>query len=284
MKMATYCIRKFAKRNKFMKNSQTQIIATIGPISATQEVLSSMVKNKLDVARLNFSWGDLKFKKETISLIRKLSKDHNRIIPIIADLPGPRIQKSSGHTFDHNSISSITERDKEDIKFAVENNLEYIALSFVARAEDVLKCRELIKEFSGKQRIIAKIERKEALENIEEIIKSADAVMVARGDLGNEIPIEEIPFVQQKIIELAKKLGKPVIVATQMLSTMVENDTPTRAEVTDVETAVMEGADAVMLSEETAMGKHPIEVIEIMERLIVEAEKHMNPTALFNHL
>ncbi len=267
-----------------MENSKTQIIATIGPISSVEETLGLMIEKRLDVARLNFSWGDLTLKKGTIDLIRKLSKTHNRQIPIIADMPGPRIQKESGHTFDHDSMRAITETDKEYIKFAVEQDIEYIAVSFVSSAKDILECRELIKNLSGTQKIIAKIERKEALENLEEIINISDAVMVARGDLGEAIPIEELPFVQQKIIKLAKASNKPVIVATQMMFSMVENDTPTRAEVTDVEVAVLEGADAVMLSEETAMGKHPIETVAMMERLILEAEKHLEPTAIFNHL
>lgn len=267
-----------------MKNSQTQIIATIGPLSSVVEVLGSMIDKNMSLARLNFSWGDLILKKETIDLIRKLAVEKNRVIPIIADLPGPRVQEASGHTFDKQALSSVTEIDKTYIKFAVEHKIEYIAMSFVASEKDILECRKIIQEFSGKQKIIAKIERKEAMENLEEIINASDAVMIARGDLGNEVPIEEIPFIQEKIVKLAKASGKPVIVATQMLYSMTQNHIPTRAEVTDVEAAVMEGADAVMLSEETATGRYPVEAVEIMERIIIEAEKHLNPSAIWNHL
>jgi pyruvate kinase len=267
-----------------MKNLKAQIIATIGPVSSNEEILKLMIESGLDVVRLNFSWGDLDLKKRTIELIKKLAKDYDRRIPIIADLPGPRIQEVSGHTFDHKATSSITEEDKSFIKFAVEHDIEYIAVSFVASAKDILECREIIKNFSGNQKIIAKIERKEALDNLAEIVKSTDAVMVARGDLGNEIALEKIPFIQKKIIKIAKVAGKPVIVATQMLFSMVEYLLPTRAEVSDVETAILEGADAVMLSEETARGNYPAEAVAEMVRIVLEAEKHMSEARHFNHL
>ena len=152
--------------------------------------------------------------------------------------------------------------------------LKSTAEVFVGGPEDIEKCREVINNLGGNQKIIAKIERKVAMESLEQIIEKADAVMVARGDLGEEVPLEEIPFIQEKIVKMSKKLGKPVIVATQMLLSMVENPTPTRAEVTDVENAIMQGADAVMLSEETAKGKYPVEAVEMMEKIILETERH----------
>lgn len=267
-----------------MKNTKAQVVVTSGPVSSSEETLKSMIEQGLDVIRLNFSWGDLDLKKETIKLIKKLAKDYNRRIPIIVDLPGPRIQDVLGHTFDHQATSSITEKDKLFIQFAVEHDIEYMAVSFVASAKDILECKKIIKSFSGTQKIIAKIERKEALDNLEEIIKISDAVMVARGDLGNEIAIEDIPFIQQKIVKMAKEAGKPVIVATQMLFSMVENNTPTRAEVSDIETAILEGADAVMLSEETAKGKYPVEAVTEMAKIVLAAEKHMSEKRHFNHL
>ncbi len=253
----------------------TQIIATIGPASAEEDVLDSMIKEGLDVARLNFSFGEVQLKLTAVQLIRKLGNINNKKITIIADLPGPRIQQNVGHTFDRNALSSITDADKNFIKFAAENNLDYVAVSFVGSELDIIECKKIISEFSGTQKIIAKIERKEAMENLENIVNEADAVMVARGDLGNEFPIEEVPFLQERIVKVCKDLSKPVIIATQMLFSMTENPAPTRAEVTDVEIAVSEGADAVMLSEETAKGKYPVDAVKVMKKLINEAEKHL---------
>ena len=129
--------------------------------------------------------------------------------------------------------------------------------------------------YNGKQKIIAKIERQKALENFDEILEASDAIMFARGDLGNEVPIEKIPFIQSEIIKKANLAMKPVIVATQMLTSMVKSPTPTRAEVTDVANAILQGADCVMLSEETSIGKYPVETIQIMEKIVLEAEKHV---------
>ena len=154
--------------------------------------------------------------------------------------------------------------------------MDYIAVSFVGGPEDIEKCRKIIAEYSGTQKIIAKIERAIAIKNLEKIILSSDAVMVARGDLGNEVLIEQIPFVQDRIVQLCKKNKKPVIVATGTLLSMVENKTPTRAEVTDTAYAVLQGANAVMLSEETAVGKYPVEAVVIMKKIMLEAKKHLD--------
>lgn len=267
-----------------MKNSRAQIVATIGPPSAAPETLEAMIEQKMDVVRLNFSWADFSERKKQIELIRQLEKKCHRPIPIIVDLPGPRIQKKEGHTYDEHMASSITDHDKEFIKFAVEHSADYVAVSFVGGPEDIEKCRAIIDSFGGKQRIIAKIERAVAIQKLDQIIAKADAVMVARGDLGNEINLEQIPFVQEQIIQKSKKAGKPVIVATGMLFSMMESPTPTRAEVTDVFNAITEGSDAVMLSEETAKGKYPIEAVAMMEKIILEAEKHLPPNTSLNHL
>ena len=169
----------------------------------------------------------------------------------------------------------LTEKDIENLDFGIKQNVDYIALSFVGRASDVIKLRELIKERGGNQKIIAKIERRIAVENLEEIIKTTDAIMVARGDLGNEFPLEEIPFVQHHIIQECKKADKMVIVATQMLLSMVDSPTPTRAEVSDVAYAILDGADGVMLSEESAKGKYPVEAVTMMEKVAIAAETHL---------
>ena len=133
-------------------------------------------------------------------------------------------------------------------------------------------------------KIIAKIERHEAVKNLDEIIAETDLVMVARGDLGDEVPIERMPFIQHHIVKVCKKAGKPVIVATQMMLSMVDNPEPTRAEVTDVANAILQGADAIMLSEETAKGKYPFQAVSIMEKIAVEAEREMGHDAVFNSL
>ena len=258
-----------------MMTSKAQIIATIGPASASREILFAMAQHGMDIVRFNFSWSDIATRTEQVALIRSVADEVGRTIPIIADLPGPRVQIGDTHTYKHDAESCITEEDKKFIRFAVEHKLEWVALSFVSTAENIICAREIIHEYGGTQKIIAKIERKQALDTIDSIIAVADGVMAARGDLGNEIPLEEIPFVQRTIIEKCKQAGKPVITATEMLLSMTEKDTPTRAELTDVSQAILEGSDAVMLSEETARGKFPVESVTMMERLVLEAEKHM---------
>ena len=159
------------------------------------------------------------------------------------------------------SVDSMTEQDWNNLRFGIEHEVDYIALSFIGEAEDVLKVRRFLKENEAHKMIIAKIERREALDNLDEILDVADGVMVARGDMGIEIPIQKVPIVQKQIIEKCNRLGKPVIVATQMLESMVQSPRPTRAEVTDVANAIFDGADAIMLSEETAIGYYPVEAV-----------------------
>lgn len=259
----------------FQTNSKAQIVATIGPASDNRETLKAMIEHELDVVRFNFSWSHLDERVRQIKLIRELEKECGLKILILIDLPGPRIQESAEHTYNHSAVSAITDNDKEFIKFAAEQNVDYIAVSFVGGPEDINLCRKIIKECSGTQKIVAKIERAVGVEKINQIIEVTDAVMVARGDLGNEVPLEQIPFVQADIIKKCKEAGKPVITATQMLLSMVENPTPTRAEVTDVANAIIQGSDAVMLSEETTKGKYPVEAVKMMEKILVEAEKHI---------
>ncbi len=170
-------------------------------------------------------------------------------------------------------VSSVTERDEEFIKLGVEEGVDMFALSFVRKVDDVLLAKELIRKAGGKQPVIAKIETLQALENLESIVEEADGVMVARGDLGVEIPLERVPIEQKRIISLANRLAKPVITATQMLESMVSSPRPTRAEATDVANAILDGTDAVMLSEETAVGKYPVEAVRYMSRIAEEAEK-----------
>jgi pyruvate kinase len=168
----------------------------------------------------------------------------------------------------------LTEKDMADIEFGVTQDIDYVALSFVQTADDIINLRNILQERGSTAKIIAKIETLAAVENIESIIQATDAVMVARGDLAVETPAESVPVVQRRIISLGQKYGKPTIVATQMLLSMVDMPEPTRAEVSDVATAVFLGADCVMLSDETANGKYPIEAVKTMKRVATYAEQH----------
>lgn len=166
-------------------------------------------------------------------------------------------------------ISALTDKDREDLEFALELGVDYIALSFVQKPEDIDEAKSLIK---GRAGVIAKIEKPQAVEHLNQIIDKADAIMVARGDLGVECAPEDVPLIQRRIIRACRRAGKPVIVATHMLESMVESIAPTRAEASDVSTAVYQGADAVMLSAETAVGRHPPTAVAIMDRIIVATE------------
>lgn len=168
-------------------------------------------------------------------------------------------------------IDALTEKDKIDLQAALDMGVEFIGLSFVQRPEDLLLARTLI---NGRAAIISKIEKPSALERLDEIIRLSDGIMVARGDLGVEVPPEKVPVLQKKIIRACRRGGKPVIVATQMLESMVSNPTPTRAEASDVATAVFDAADAVMLSAETAAGAYPVEAVTLMNKIITETESH----------
>src|SRR4051812_44909002 len=169
------------------------------------------------------------------------------------------------------SAPSITDKDAADIRFAVAQQVDYLALSFVRRAEDIDGLRTMIPKWLL---VVAKIEKDVALHNIEAIVRASDAVMVARGDLGVELPFEAVPGAQKRIIRIANRLGRPVITATQMLESMIENPRPTRAEASDVANAILDGTDAVMLSAETAAGSYPRLAVEAMCRIITEVEKH----------
>lgn len=179
------------------------------------------------------------------------------------------------------SISSITEEDIRHLNFGIDMGVDWVALSFVRNARDIRRLRRIMLRKGVHIPIIAKMEKQEAVENMEEICREADGVMVARGDLGLEIPLEDVPTQQKNIIRLANRLGKPCIVATQMLESMVHNPRPTRAEVTDVANAILDGADAVMLSEETTVGKYPVEAVSIMHRIAERTEKFINARNFF---
>lgn len=171
------------------------------------------------------------------------------------------------------SLPSLTEKDREDLAFALEQNVDWIGLSFVRTARDIIELKHIISIEKSKAKIVAKIEKPEAIKDIDGIIENTDAIMVARGDLGVEIPMEEVPLVQKMLIRKCYLMAKPVIVATQMMESMIEDFSPTRAEVNDVANAVLDGADAVMLSGETSVGKHPALVIQAMSKIVKKVEE-----------
>jgi 2,3-bisphosphoglycerate-dependent phosphoglycerate mutase len=261
-------------------NSHPQIIATIGPASSALDTITRMASSGMEIARLNLSWNNNEESAACIAQIRDAEKQSGAKILILADLPGPRVQNGASHTYTEEELP--TARDRELIKLSALHKVDYIALSFVGTKDDVIRCREAIHECGGTQKIIAKIERTLAIDNFDTIVEEADAIMIARGDLGNEVPLEQIPFVQEEIIKKCNELHKPVIVATQMMLSMKESEEPTRAEVEDVTHAIQEGADAVMLSEETAIGAYPVIAVATMKRIIHETMSHMEEKNIHN--
>jgi pyruvate kinase len=229
----------------------------------------------MDFVRLNFSWGTHEGHAEYIKRVREVSVESGKPISIILDLSGPRVKEEVGHHVDPNSIITFTEKDKQDALFGIEHGVEYIALSYVKNKEDITELRTFVREHRGDQKIIAKIERREAVLAIEGIIEASDMIMIARGDLGNEFPLEEIPFVEKELLDITNKHGIPTIVATQMLLSMTENNVPSRAEVTDEVFAIVGGAEAVMLSEETAKGKYPVEAVAMMRSIADHVAEHL---------
>jgi len=173
-------------------------------------------------------------------------------------------------------ISALTAKDKRDIEFGVKNGVDFMAISFVRTAADILKLRSILEKAKADIKIIAKIETKEAIENIDTIIDAADGVMVARGDLAVEVSAEKVPVLQKMIIKKCNDLGKPVITATQVLESMIKNPIPTRAEVSDIANAIFDGTDAVMLSEESTLGGFPVEAVEMMDRVARHTEANFN--------
>ena len=180
------------------------------------------------------------------------------------------------------NLPSLTEKDIRNIRYAIKQNIDFIAHSFVRSKQDVLDIQAILDEYKSPIKIIAKIENQEGVDNIDEIIRCADGIMVARGDLGVEIPAEEVPYLQKQIIQKCNDNYKPVIIATQMLDSMIRNPRPTRAEVTDVANAVYDGTDAVMLSGETANGKYPVEALDMMVHIVENTELHLDYEAILN--
>ena len=333
--------------------NRTKIIATLGPASSSEEILTQLISSGVDICRLNFSHGKHEDLEKAIQTIRKINKKYNLHICIIADLQGPKLrigdmeggsakwnagdkviftsekclgtagkvymtyaqfpqdvkigdkilvddgklelivsttnQKDEVEAIVHYggvissrkgvnlpntviSLPSLTEKDHEDLDFALSHNVEWVALSFVRTPENILELKKIIESKGKKAKVIAKIEKPDAIRNIDAIIKVTDAVMVARGDLGVEMPMEDVPLIQKSIVKKCMTASKPVIIATQMMESMITNARPTRAEANDVANAVLDGADAVMLSAETSVGQYPVQVIESMDKIIGRVE------------
>lgn len=333
--------------------NRTKIIATIGPATASEDILEQLVIAGVDVCRINGSHGDHAVMKKVIDSVRAINQRLNTHIAILFDLQGPKIRIGdlSGGSFElkegeelilttrdvpgtrelvyikypgfvndvkngdrvlvddgnielevvktidndrvitrviHGgmlssrkgvnlpntkiSLPSLTEKDRNDLEFALQQDVEWIGLSFVREANDVIELKQIIKDRNCYSRVIAKIEKPEAVENIDEIIAVADGVMVARGDLGVEMPMQRVPVIQKIIVKKCNAASKPVIIATQMMESMIINYRPTRAEANDVGNAVFDGADALMLSAETSVGKYPLNTVRAMQKIIGEVE------------
>src|SRR5690349_5296978 len=289
---------------------RTKIVATIGPASRDPEVLVRMVEAGMDVARLNFSHGSAEEHADTARLVREAAGRAGRQVAILQDLPGPKLRigplqdgiaelkpgdnltfvcGANGFEGDANggvevggagasrqglnlpgeagSLASVPEEDLNHVQTGEKIGVDLVALSFVRRAEDVTFLRK-----HTRLPLIAKIEKPQAVQRAEEIVRAADCVMVARGDLGIELRIEEVPIVQKQVIALAGALARPSITATQMLDSMVSSSRPTRAEVTDVANAILDGTDAVMLSQESAVGQYPVESVAMLAAVAERTE------------
>ena len=204
-------------------------------------------------------------------VVKEITKDNEVKVEVL--LGGILLPKKGVNLPDTSiSLPSLTEKDLADLEFMIKHQVDWVALSFVRRPEDIIELKALLTEAGCKAKVIAKIEMPEALKNLRDIIVESDGVMIARGDLGVELPLEEIPLIQKDIIKKCLHRAKPVIVATQMMESMIERTKPNRSEITDVANAVLEGADAVMLSGETATGKYPRLVVETMTKIILEVE------------
>jgi pyruvate kinase len=333
---------------------KTKIIATLGPVSSSPEMIGRLMEAGVDLFRLNFSHGSNDQRKETVRIIRRLSAERGKECGILADLQGPkirtgrmengaiqllngaslaittdevlgrpglistiykalprdvkpgsrilmddglielRVQSVEGNRVHctvveggilkdlkginlpgvHVSAPSLSEKDLADVEFCIAEGVDYIALSFVRTADDVEGLKRILFEREIDIPVVAKIEKPEALRNFKGILKVADAVMVARGDLGVEISPEKVPLFQKKIIRACNEAGKPVITATQMLESMISHSRPTRAETSDVANAILDGTDAVMLSGETASGQFPLEAVKTMDKVALDVERY----------
>lgn len=247
--------------NQTKSRRHVKIVCTLGPASNSPEAIERILKAGMNVARLNLNYGTLEEHRQLIAQIRSLSQKLKMPTGILLDLPGLKRQ-----TGDMKAVFG------QHLEFALSQNADFIALSFISSAQQVKTVKELLREMSADIPVIVKIEQAAALKEASAILDTSEGIMVARGDLANEISIEKVPLAQKHLIREANGRGKPVITATQMLESMVRSATPTRAEATDVANAVLDGSDALMLSEETAIGSYPAEATRMMAKIALEAE------------
>jgi len=243
-------------------NRHVKIVATLGPASHSPDVIENMLKAGVDVVRLNLNYGTAEDHAALVASVRSLSQKLGLPTAILLDLPGLK------------KYPRMTIRDAftPHLQFASGQRADFVALSFIVSAQQVFEVRGILREIGCNVPLIVKIENARALEDSEAILDVANGIMVARGDLAIQISIEKVPLAQKRLIRSANQRGKPVITATEMLESMVTAISPTRAEATDVANAVLDGTDALMLSEESAMGKHPSLAVEMMAKIAVEAE------------
>src|SRR5919202_889185 len=263
---------------------RTKIIATLGPATASHERIAALVHAGMDCARLNFSHGTHEQHAETLRTLRAVQEEIGRADCAIIE--GGRITSHKGVNLPGVPlpIPSLTRKDLKDLEFALAQEVDFVALSFVRSAADVRDLRGLIDQAGSHAAVVAKVEKAEAVEALDAIVVDADALMVARGDLGVEIGPASVPRLQKRIIIRSLDNGKPVITATQMLESMVHQAEPTRAEASDVANAVLDGTSALMLSQETAIGEHPVAAVAYMDRIARAVEpslgyRHQLPEA-----
>ena len=261
-----------------LENGQIELVDGADLIITTEKIIGNQAKVYVSYPHLT---QDVKV-DERIFLddgkmevkVKKILNDKEILVSIT--LGGILLQKKGVNLPDSElTMPSMTEKDFADLEFILANNIDWVALSFVRKPKDIIELKKIIKKHKSKMKVIAKIEMPEALKNIRDIIVESDGIMVARGDLGVELPVEQIPIIQKELIRKCMHRAKPVIVATQMMESMIDRTKPNRSEVTDVANAVLEGADAVMLSGETAMGEYPTLVVEMMSKIILEVENNV---------
>ena len=273
------------RTHKFAQNPVELKEGTEFVIYCGEEILGDETKCSVTYAGLHedVEQNDIILINDGLVALEVTSIDKNKIHTIV---------KNTGIIGDNKGVNvpnvainlpSLTQKDVSDLKFGIENGVDFIAASFIRKASDVLDIRKVLSRNNGDDiQIFSKIENRQGVNNIDEIIKFSDGIMIARGDLGVEIPAEEVPIVQKMIIEKCNLIGKPVITATQMLDSMIRNPRPTRAEASDVANAIFDGTDAIMLSGETANGKYPVEVVKTMAQIAITSEQHINYETALN--
>ncbi len=248
-----------------------EIEITIENILGTSKKISTSYKELVNDAKI----GDQILIDDGLIRLRIISKNENAVVCNIETGGILKPKKGMNLPGMHLSTPSVTQKDFDDLEFALKHRIDYIALSFVRSAKDILHLKDWLKDRNSFLPIIAKIEKPEAVENFDEILNVSDGIMIARGDLGVELPAQEVPMIQKRIIKKCNSVGKLVITATQMLDSMIHNPIPTRAEASDVANAVLDGTDAVMLSGETSVGKYPLQSVKIMNDIAINAEQYL---------